>query len=367
MSKKIVVLAGDGIGKEVTHWGVEVLKAIDACFHLDFEFEEGLLGHAAIEATGDPLPAETLNKCYAADAVLLGAVGDPHYDLNPHLKVRPEQGLLRLRKALGLYANIRPIMIFDELIHASSLKPELLRGADILFFRELTGGIYFGQPRTRKEEEATALDTMVYSKYEVERIAKKAFEAAQSRNKKLHSIDKANVLESSRLWREVVQEMAKQYPDVEVIHMYVDNAAMQLIKNPLQFDVVVTGNMFGDILTDEASQIAGSLGMLPSASVGDRVGLFEPIHGSAPDIAGKNIANPLATILSTALMLDINFNLKEESKIVIKAVDDVLQNGFRTIDIAEANTPKENILGTNEIGEKVLESIEAVTFKGVLI
>lgn len=367
MTKKITVLAGDGIGKEVTHWGVKVLEAIAGCFNLNFQFKDALIGHAAIEATGNPLPDETLDHCYKADAVLLGAVGDPLYDNNPQLKVRPEQGLLRLRKALGLYANIRPIIIFDELLHASSLKPELLRGADLLFFRELTGGIYFGQPRERRENGTTAVDTLEYSKYEVERIAMKAFTAAQRRSKKLHSIDKANVLESSRLWREVVQEMAKKFPEVEVTHMFVDNAAMQLIKNPLQFDVVLTGNMFGDILTDEASQIAGSLGMLPSASLGDRVGLYEPIHGSAPDIAGMNKANPLATILSTALMLDMSFQLEEESKVIIKAVKDVLQSGFRTLDIADKNTPPEKVLGTAEIGEKVLESIEAITYKGVLI
>ena len=368
MSKKIVVLPGDGIGKEVTQWGMNILKAIDSYFKIGFEFDEALLGHSAIEATGDPLPKETLEKCYNADAVLLGAVGDPLYDNNPQLKVRPEQGLLRLRKALGLYANIRPIKMFDDLLHASSLKPELLKGADILFFRELTGGIYFGEPRERRDNGLTAVDTLQYSKYEVERIAKKAFEAAQKRNKKLHSVDKANVLESSRLWREVVQGMATQYPDVEVIHIFIDNAAMQLIKNPKQFDVVLTGNMFGDILTDEASQIVGSLGMLPSASIGDQVGLFEPIHGSAPDIAGQNKANPLATILSTALMLDISFDMQEESNVIIKAVSDLLDQGYRTADIADPQTPLDKILGTNEIGQKMLESLDAVIFnKGVLI
>ena len=358
MNYKIAILQGDGIGKEVTDWGVNVLKNIAGRFDHNFQFENGLIGHSAIEKTGTPLPDETIELCKNANAVLLGAVGHPMYDNNPSLKVRPEQGLLKIRKELGLYTNIRPIKIFDELIEASSLKPEILSGSDILFFRELTGGIYFGE-RGRDETANSAYDTMTYSKAEVERIVTKAFHAAKKRNGKLHSVDKANVLESSRLWRSVVQEMSKKYPEVEVIHMFVDNAAMQLIRDPKQFDVMVTGNMFGDILTDEASQIAGSLGMLPSASVGDRVGLYEPVHGSAPDIAGKNIANPLATILSTALMLDISFDLKEESECVIAAVDEVLKRGFRTRDIANESTPSDNILGTNEIGQQVLQALEA--------
>jgi 3-isopropylmalate dehydrogenase len=269
--------------------------------------------------------------------------------------VRPEQGLLKIRKELGLYTNIRPIKLFDELLSASSIKEEILRGADILFFRELTGGIYFGEPRERTNDGKTGIDTMIYHQYEVERIARKAFEAAMTRKKVLHSVDKANVLESSRLWRETVQAMSKEFPEVKVIHLFIDNAAMQLIKNPCQFDVVVTGNMFGDILTDEASQIAGSLGMLASASVGDKVGIYEPIHGSAPDIAGKGIANPLATILSIALMLDIAFGMQEEANAVISAVDKVLKAGFRTGDIAESSTPKEMILGTDAIGGKVID------------
>ncbi len=357
MTYKITILEGDGIGREVTDWGRKTMQFIGELYGHDFHFEKGLIGHSAIEKTGTPLPDETIELCKKSNAVLLGAVGHPMYDNNPSLKVRPEQGLLKIRKELGLYANIRPIKIFDELISSSSLKPEILSGSDILFFRELTGGIYFGD-RGRVENGNAAFDTMFYSKEEVERIAEKAFHAAQKRNKRLHSIDKANVLESSRLWREVVQEMAAKYPEVEVIHMFVDNAAMQLIRDPKQFDVVVTGNMFGDILTDEASQIAGSLGMLPSASVGDEVGLFEPVHGSAPDIAGKNIANPLATILSTALMLDISFNMKEEGESVIEAVDQVLKNGFRTRDIADKSTPREKILGTVEIGEQVLLALK---------
>lgn len=357
MNNKIVILAGDGIGPEVTNCAVKVLRYIGERFEIGFEFEEALIGHSAIKATGDPLPKETLEKCSQAKAVLLGAVGHPMYDNDPSKKVRPEQGLLRIRKALGLYANIRPVKIFDELIEASSIKPEILSGADILFFRELTGGIYFGE-RGRKDDGQTAFDTKSYSRYEVERIAEKAFQAAMKRKKIVHSVDKANVLESSRLWREVIQELAIKYPEVEVIHQFVDNAAMQLIRDPKQFDVVVTGNMFGDILTDAASQISGSLGLLPSASVGDVVGLFEPVHGSAPDIAGKNMANPLATILSAALLLDISFERKEEADMLIKAVDDVLKQGFRTIDIAAADTPKTHILNTDEMGDEVLSALE---------
>jgi len=305
------------------------------------------------------LPDATLDACRKADAILLGAVGHPMYDNDPSKKVRPEQGLLKIRKSLGLYTNIRPIQIFDELAHASSIKPEILKGADILFFRELTGGIYFGEPRERQENGEVAIDTMRYSKMEVRRIAEKAFDAAMTRRKVVHSVDKANVLESSRLWRETVNEVAKDYPEVKLVHMFIDNAAMQLIKDPKQFDVVLTGNMFGDILTDEASQIAGSLGMLASASVGDSVGIFEPIHGSAPDIAGQNKANPLATILSTALLLDISFGMKEESQAVIDAVDGVLKDGYRTADIAENNTPKDKILGTDAIGQLVVDRIKA--------
>ena len=355
MNKKITVLVGDGIGKEVTAWGIKTLAQIAHKFGHRFEFTEALLGHSAIEATGNPLPDETLEKCLAADAILLGAVGHPMYDNDPSLQVRPEQGLLKLRKSLGLYTNIRPIQVFDELVDASSLKPDLVSGVDILFFRELTGGIYFGE---RKTENDTATDAMTYSKHEIERIAHKAFEAAQKRRKIVHSVDKANVLDSSRLWRKTVQEVALAYPDVELKHLYIDNAAMQLIRYPKQFDVVLTGNMFGDILTDEASQIAGSLGMLASASVGDKVGLYEPIHGSAPDIAGQNLANPMATILSVALMLDTAFKLTHESQVVVHAVDAVLKQGYRTQDIVDAQTPNSKILGTDKIGEKILEAIQ---------
>lgn len=352
MKKKIVILPGDGIGKEVTACGKKVLEQIAECFGHQFSFDYATIGHEAIEATGDPLPAESLEKMKNADAVLFGAVGHPKYDNDPTAKVRPEQGLLKMRKELGLYANLRPIKLFDELLGASSIKPEILKGADILFFRELTGDVYFGE-RGRKDNNSTAFDTMIYSRYEVERIAHKAFKAALTRGKKVTSVDKANVLESSRLWREVVQEVAKQYPDVQVEHMFVDAAAMKLIQNPKSFDVVVTGNLFGDILTDEASQIAGSMGMLASASIGDTVGLYEPIHGSAHDITGKGVANPLASILSAALLLDISFGLKEESETIIKAVELTLKDGYRTRDIADASTPHEKILGTEVMGNVV--------------
>lgn len=352
MKKKIVILPGDGIGKEVTACGKKVLEQIAECFGHQFSFDYATIGHEAIEATGDPLPAESLEKMKNADAVLFGAVGHPKYDNDPTAKVRPEQGLLKMRKELGLYANLRPIKLFDELLGASSIKPEILKGADILFFRELTGDVYFGE-RGRKDSNSTAFDTMIYSRYEVERIAHKAFKAALTRGKKVTSVDKANVLESSRLWREVVQEVAKQYPDVQVEHMFVDAAAMKLIQNPKSFDVVVTGNLFGDILTDEASQIAGSMGMLASASIGDTVGLYEPIHGSAHDITGKGVANPLASILSAALLLDISFGLKEESETIIKAVELTLKDGYRTRDIADALTPHEKILGTEVMGNVV--------------
>lgn len=352
MTKKILVIPGDGIGPEVTTWGKAVLEKIGKDFGHEFTYDEALMGHAAIEATGSPLPDETLEKAKASDAILFGAIGHIKYDNDPSAKVRPEQGLLGIRKGLGLYANLRPIMLFDELLDASSLKPEVLRGTDILFFRELTGDVYFGE-KTRTQDFAS--DLMNYNRYEVERIARKAYDAARLRSKRVCSVDKANVLETSRLWREVVQEIAKEYPDVETEHMFIDNAAMQLVKNPKKFDVVVTANLFGDILTDEASQIAGSMGMLASASVGDGTGFFEPIHGSAHDIAGQDKANPLASILSVALMLEIGFGLPEEAKKVTAAIDKTLKAGYRTGDIADANTDKAKILGTTAMGRKVLE------------
>lgn len=356
MKKNILVIPGDGIGQEVTQWGKAVLEQVAALGGHDFVFDEAIMGHTAIEATGDPLPEETLTKAKNSDAILFGAIGHAKYDNDPSAKVRPEQGLLKIRKELGLYANLRPILLFDELLGASSLKPEVLQGTDILFFRELTGDVYFGE-KHRSADRDFASDLMNYHRYEVERIAVKAFEAARLRSKRVCSVDKANVLETSRLWRETVQEVATRYPDVETEHMFIDNAAMQLIKNPKKFDVVLTANLFGDILTDEASQIAGSMGMLASASVGDGTGFYEPIHGSAHDIAGQNKANPLAAILSAALMLEIGFGLKEEASRITDAVRETLKAGFRTIDIASVQTAPQHILGTNEMGEKVLEAI----------
>jgi 3-isopropylmalate dehydrogenase len=357
MNKKILVIPGDGIGPEVTTWGKAVLEKIAEVYGHDFSFQEALMGHVAIEATGNPLPDETLAKAQQSDAILFGAVGHAKYDNDPAAKVRPEQGLLKIRKELGLYANLRPILLFDELLDASSIKPSILKGTDILFFRELTGDVYFGEKK-RSEDGNTASDLMIYERYEIERIAHKAFEAAMTRNKRLCSVDKANVLESSRLWRETVQQVSKNYPEVETEHMFIDNAAMQLIKDPKRFDVVLTANLFGDILTDEASQIAGSMGMLASASVGDGTGFFEPIHGSAHDIAGKDLANPLASILSVALMLDISFGLKAESQLIIDVIKNVLAEGFRTNDIAYGSTNPYKVLGTQDMGKLILKFID---------
>ncbi|MCS6973625.1 MAG: 3-isopropylmalate dehydrogenase [Cyclobacteriaceae bacterium] len=359
MKKNIAVLPGDGIGSEVTAEGVKVLKKIAQIFGHHFDFDYALIGHEAIRTTGNPLPDETMKLLVQSDAILFGAVGHPMYDNDPALKVRPEQGLLRMRKELGLYANIRPVKLFDELLHASSIKPEILKGSDIIFFRELTGDVYFGE-KGRKDNNQTAYDTMIYSRHEVERIAHIAFRAAQTRRKKVTSVDKANVLESSRLWRETVQQVAAQYPDVQLEHLFVDAAAMKLIRSPRSFDVVLTGNLFGDILTDEASEIAGSMGMLASASIGDTIGLYEPIHGSAHDITGKGIANPLASVLSAALLLDISFGLKQEADAVIRAVEMTLKDGYRTVDIADSHTPKEKILNTHKMGDEVAVRLEKV-------
>ncbi len=356
MKKHILIVPGDGIGQEVTEVGKAVLVKIAEKFGHEFTYDEALMGHVAIEATGNPLPDETLEKMRNSDAILFGAVGHPKYDNDPTAKVRPEQGLLKMRKELGLYANLRPIKLFDELLGASSIRPEILQGSDILFFRELTGDIYFGE-KGRKNDNNTAYDIAEYSRYEVERIGRKAFEAARTRGKRLCSVDKANVLETSRLWREVIQALAPEYPDITVEHQFVDAAAMMLIKDPKRFDVVVTANLFGDILTDEASQIAGSMGMLASASVGDSTGVYEPIHGSAHDITGKGIANPLASVLSAALLLDISFGLKEESEAIISAVDKLLKDGFRTRDIADATTPADKVLNTQQAGEELLKRI----------
>ena len=349
---KICVLPGDGIGPEITAEAVRVLQALG----LKFEMEEALLGGCAVDATSNPYPEATQKLAREADAVLLGAVGGPQWDSLPREK-RPERGLLGIRKDLNLFANLRPAILYPELANASTLKPEIVAGLDILIVRELTGDIYFGQPRGVREEngERVGFNTMVYSESEIRRIGHVAFQAAQKRNKKLCSVDKMNVLECTQLWRDVMIEIAPDYPDVELSHMLVDNAAMQLVKAPKQFDVMVTGNMFGDILSDEASMLTGSIGMLPSASLDDKnKGLYEPSHGSAPDIAGQGVANPLATILSAAMMLRYTFGLEEQALRIETAVKKVLAQGFRTGDIYERGTNK---VGTKEMGDAVLAAL----------
>ncbi len=335
MNKKIAILNGDGIGPEVTAQSIKVLKAIEERFNHEFTFREALIGAAAIDATGTALPIETIDICLDCDAVLFGAVGHPKYDNDPSAKVRPEQGILGIRKALQLFANIRPITTYPSLQHLSPLKPKQLEGVDCVIFRELTGGIYFGKKYT-SEDGNYASDECSYSREEIERIAHLAFQYAQKRKYKLTLIDKANVLDTSRLWRKVVQEIAAQYSDVTVDYMFVDNAAMQMILNPKQFDVILTENMFGDIISDEASVLSGSLGMLPSASVGNSTALFEPIHGSYPQAAGKDIANPTGSVLSAAMMLD-HFGMIEEASVIREAVEWNLQNNFVTKDIDPVN------------------------------
>ncbi len=359
MNKKIAVLPGDGIGPEVTGQAVLVLKKIAGKFGHIFTFEEALIGAAAIDATENPYPEATQLLCRESDAILFGAIGDPKYDNNPSATVRPEQGLLAMRKDLGLYANIRPIFTFSNFVSKSPLKEEILKGVDFIVIRELIGGIYFGK-RGRNEDKTAAFDTCSYSKEEIVRVASYAFALAQKRQTlrqdsgqaRLTVVDKANVLETSRLWRETVQAMAADYADVTVEFMFVDNAAMQIIKNPSAFDVIVTENMFGDILTDEASVITGSLGMLPSASIGEQTSLFEPIHGSYPKAAGQNTANPIGTILSAAMLLEYSFGLSEESKTIYDAVTAVLQQGFGTKDITDTNP-----LSTTELGQKILDAL----------
>ncbi|PKM47496.1 MAG: 3-isopropylmalate dehydrogenase [Firmicutes bacterium HGW-Firmicutes-8] len=352
---KIGVLPGDGIGVEIVPEAVKVLKTIGQRYGHSFEFTEGLIGGAAIDAVGVPLPENTLSLCHSSDAILLGAIGGPKWDNIPtHL--RPEAGaLLPLRKALGLYANLRPATLYEALIDASTLKREVIEGIDIMVIRELTGGLYFGEKKREKTAAGqAAVDTLTYTTEEIVRIARLGFEIAMKRKKVLHSVDKANVLESSRLWRETVVELAREYPEVELIHMYVDNCAMQLVRRPKQFDVIVTENMFGDILTDQASMLTGSIGMLPSASLGGKVGLYEPSHGSAPDIAGQNKANPLATILSAAMMLRYSFNLNNEAKVIEDAVIKVLDLGYRTPDIMQDGGKP---VTTAEMGDRVVEQI----------
>jgi 3-isopropylmalate dehydrogenase len=352
---KICVLPGDGIGPEIMAQALRVLEALRAD-GLKIEFESALIGGCAVDATGAALPAETLALAQAADAVLLGAVGGPQYDSLPREK-RPERGLLGIRKGLNLFANLRPAVLYPELANASTLKPEVVSGLDIMIVRELTGDIYFGEPRGIEERggERVGFNTMIYSETEIRRIARVAFACAQKRGKKLCSVDKMNVLETTQLWRDVVNEVAPEYPDVELSHMLVDNAAMQLVRAPKQFDVMVTGNMFGDILSDEASMLTGSIGMLPSASLdANNKGLYEPCHGSAPDIAGKGVANPLATILSAAMMLRYTFNREAESTRIENAVKKVLAQGYRTADIFEPGTQK---VGTREMGDAVIAAL----------
>jgi len=349
---KICVLPGDGIGPEIMAEAVRVLNALD----LGFEMEEALLGGAAVDATGSPYPEATAALAREADAVLLGAVGGPKWDDYPR-EQRPERGLLGIRKDLGLFANLRPAILYPELANASTLKPEVVAGLDILIVRELTGDIYFGQPRgiELRDGERFGFNTMHYTESEIRRIGRVAFEAAAKRNKRLCSVDKMNVLETTQLWRDVMSELASDYPDVELSHMLVDNAAMQLVRAPKQFDVMVTGNMFGDILSDEASMLTGSIGMLPSASLdANNKGLYEPSHGSAPDIAGKGVANPLATILSAAMMLRYTFDREEAASRIENAVKRVLAQGYRTGDIFEAGTRR---VGTKEMGDAVLAAL----------
>ena len=342
---KIALIKGDGIGPEIIDEAVKVLDAVASCYEFDFEYEELLMGGNAYDITGDPLPAETVSKSLNADAVLFGAIGGEKWDNLPREK-RPESGLLRFRKELGVYANLRPAVVYDELVNASSLKPEVVKGVDLMVVRELIGGIYFGEPKGRDENKG--FNTMVYTRMEIERIAHQAFKIAQKRGKKVCSVDKANVLDVSQLWRDVVIEIAQQYPEVELSHMYVDNAAMQLIRDPKQFDVILTGNIFGDILSDEASMLSGSIGLLPSASVGDKVGVYEPIHGSAPDIAGQGIANPIATIASASMMLRFALGENDAADKIDNAIKQALSEGYRTKDLA-AFEAKE-VCSTSEMG-----------------
>lgn len=348
MRKHIAIIGGDGIGPEVTRQSLKVLNALAERFGHEFDYSYCLMGAVAIDETGTPLPDETIETCLNSDAILFGAIGHPKYDNDPLAKVRPEQGLLKLRKSLQLYANIRPVTSYSSLLHLSPLKSKTIEGVDFVIFRELTGGIYFGKKQLN-EEVTQASDECVYTGEEIERIGRLAFKQARQRKKKLTLVDKANVLETSRLWRKVIQAMSKDYPDVKVDYMYVDNAAMQIVVNPKQFDVILTENMFGDILSDEASVISGSLGLLPSASVGNNIALFEPIHGSYPQAAGKDIANPLGSILSTAMMLE-HFGLTEEAALVREAVEWSLRNGIVSKDIEPVN-----FYFTSTIGDLISE------------
>ena len=356
--KKIAVLPGDGIGQEVVEQAVKILQHVSKHFDLQFELQEEPVGGTAYDMTGTPLPERTLEVCKNADAVLLGAVGGPKWE-NLHFSVRPERALLGLRSELGLYANLRPAQIYGDLVEASTLKKEVVEGTDIMVIRELTGGIYFGEPRgvEIRNNERVGFNTLIYSESEIERIAKVGFETAHKRSKKLTSVDKHNVLESTELWREVVTEVSKDYPDISLNHMYVDNATMQLIRDPKQFDTIVTTNMFGDILSDGAAMLTGSIGMLPSASIGGQIGLYEPVHGTAPDIQGKDLANPLATILSVGMMFRYSFDLTEADLIIQQAVVSTLDH-YRTGDIMTAGKTQ---VGCQEMGDRVLEKLNDQT------
>lgn len=347
---KIAVIKGDGIGPEIVDEAIKVLDSVSVKSGFDLSYKEYLLGGEAYDIYGDPAPEETLEGAKNADAVLFGSIGGTKWDNLPRDK-RPETGLLKLRKALEVYANLRPVTVYDELINASTLKPNVIKGVDLLVVRELIGGIYFGQPRAL--EETKAYNTMVYTKNEIVRIAKKAFEIAKKRKNRVTSVDKANVLEVSQLWRETVEEVAKDYIDVSLDHMYVDNAAMQIIRDPKQFDVILTSNIFGDILSDEASMLSGSIGLLPSASIGDKHGLYEPIHGSAPDIAGQGIANPIATIASASMMLRFQLGEEEAADRIDRAIKRVLKDGYRTKDLSSFDA-KETV-STNEMGSLIAQ------------
>jgi 3-isopropylmalate dehydrogenase len=354
MKLNIAILPGDGIGPEITEQALNVTKAIVEKFGHQLTYEHALVGACAIDAVGNPYPDETHALCMKSDAVLFGAIGHPRFDNDPKAKVRPEQGLLAMRKKLGLYANLRPVTIFKSLLGKSPLRTELVDGADFMCIRELTGGLYFGRPQGRSEDGNTAYDTCIYTREEIERILKLAFDFAGKRRKKLTVVDKANVLATSRLWREIAQEMAPSYPDIELEYMFVDNAAMRIIQWPKSFDVLVTENLFGDILTDEASVISGSMGLLPSASIGLHTSVFEPIHGSYPQAAGKNIANPAATILSAAMMFEYAFGLMQEGALIREAIDQSIEQGIVTVDLSGDAKP----YSTSEVGEWVVNYIK---------
>jgi len=351
MAKKynIALIKGDGIGPEIVDEAVKVLDAVASVEDLEFNYDDYLMGGCAVDVFDNPLPLDTINGALKSDAILFGAIGGPKYDSLPKEK-RPETGLLKMRKELGVFANIRPAVIFDELAAASTLKEEVVKGVDLVVVRELTGGIYFGEPREKLADKA--YNTMVYTKTEIQRIAKVAFEQAMKRDKKVTSVDKANVLEVSQLWREVVEEVAKDYPEITLEHMYVDNAAMQLIRDPKQFDVILTGNIFGDILSDAASMVVGSIGLLPSSSIGGKVGLYEPIHGSAPDIAGQGIANPIATIMSASMMLRDLGEVSAANRID-NAIKTVLKDGYRTKDLSSFDAKE--VVSTSEMGSLIAE------------